>query len=119
VRWGVVFYDLLARETLAVSWREVLWALRRFEARGVARGGRFVKGFAGEQFALPEAVEQLRQVRRSERTGQAVQVNAADPLNLVGIVLPGPRVPAIRTRRVVYRDGALSEAQPATGAVPA
>ena len=106
-RWGVVFYDLLARETLAVSWREVLWALRRLEARGVARGGRFVHGFAGEQFALPEAVEELRRLRRQERRGELVRLSAADPLNLTGIVLPGPRVPAVRTRQVVYRDGAL------------
>ena len=108
VRWGVVFYDMLTRETLAVPWRAVLWALRRLEARGVARGGRFVAGFAGEQFALPEAVEELRRARRLERRGDVVSVNAADPLNLSGIVLPGPRVPSVRTRRVVYRDGALA-----------
>ncbi|MDE3085780.1 MAG: hypothetical protein KGJ77_03350, partial [Acidobacteriota bacterium] len=104
-RWGVVFYDLLARETLAVAWRDLLWALRRLEARGIARGGRFVAGFAGEQFALPEAVEELRRIRRSDRSGETVSLNAADPLNLTGIVLPGPRVPAVRTKRVVYRDG--------------
>lgn len=109
VRWGVVFYDLLARETLSVPWRAVLWALRRLEARGVARGGRFVNGVAGEQFALPEAVDELRRVRRHERSDETVTVNGADPLNLVGIVLPGPRVPALRTRRVVYRDGVLVE----------
>ncbi len=106
LRWGVVFWDLLARETLALPWREVLWALRRLEARGVVRGGRFVTGFAGEQYALPEAVDELRRVRRTERRGEVVSINAADPLNLVGIVLPGPRVPAVRTNRVVYRDGA-------------
>ncbi|HAM03221.1 MAG TPA: DEAD/DEAH box helicase [Acidimicrobiaceae bacterium] len=104
-RWGVVFFDLLARENLAVSWRELLWALRRLEARGLARGGRFVTGFAGEQFALPEAVNELRRVRRADKRGEMVSLSAADPLNLVGIVLPGPRVPAVRTRRVVYRDG--------------
>jgi ATP-dependent Lhr-like helicase len=106
-RWGVVFYDLMARETLAVSWREVLWALRRLEARGVARGGRFVHGFSGEQFALPEAVDELRRVRRTERKGEVAAINAADPLNVSGIVLPGARVPAVRTRKVAYRDGAL------------
>jgi ATP-dependent Lhr-like helicase len=106
-RWGVVFYDLLARETLAVPWREILWALRRFEARGMARGGRFVHGFAGEQFALPEAVDELRKEQRAERQGEVVTLNAADPLNVTGIVLPGPRVPAVRTRKVVYRDGAV------------
>jgi len=104
-RWGVVFWDLTARENLAVPWREVLWALRRLEARGLVRGGRFVTGFAGEQFALPEAVEELRQVRRKERKGEVVRLSAADPLNLCGIILPGARVPAVRTNHVVYRDG--------------
>src|SRR5579872_3528945 len=104
-RWGVVFYDLVAGETLAVPWRDVLWALRRFEARGIARGGRFVHGFAGEQFALPEAVEELRRVRRAERRGEVVTISAADPLNVTGVVPPGRRVPALRTRKVVYRDG--------------
>ncbi len=113
-RWGVVFYDLLAAETLAVPWRDLLWALRRLEARGVARGGRFVTGFAGEQFALPEAVEELRRVRRSERRGEVVALSAADPLNVTGFVLPGPRVPAVRTRRVAYRDGALVDESSAT-----
>jgi ATP-dependent Lhr-like helicase len=107
LRWGVVFRDLLAREGLAVPWREILWALRRFEARGTARGGRFVTGFVGEQYALPEALEALRQTRRRERTGEVVRVAAVDPLNLAGIVTPGPRVPAVRGGLVVYRDGAL------------
>ncbi len=104
-RWGVVFRDLVARETLAVSWREVLWAFRRLEARGTIRGGRFVTGFVGEQYALPEAVEGLRETRRRERSGEIVRVTAVDPLNLVGIVTPGPRVPAIRRHAVVYHDG--------------
>ncbi len=104
-RWGVVFRDLLVRESLALPWRELLWALRRMEARGSARGGRFVTGFVGEQYALPGAVDALRQVRRRERSGEVVRLSAADPLNLVGIVLPGARVPALRTRSVVYRDG--------------
>jgi ATP-dependent Lhr-like helicase len=104
-RWGVVFRDLLARESLAVPWRELLWALRRMEARGHVRGGRFVTGFVGEQYALPGAVDALRQVRRRERTGETVRLSAADPLNLTGIVLPGPRIPALRGRTVVYRDG--------------
>jgi len=104
-RWGVVFRDLLARETLALPWREVLWALRRMEARGTARGGRFVTGFVGEQYALPGAVEALRQTRRRERTGERVVVSAVDPLNLVGILTPGPRVPAVRTRAVTWCDG--------------
>jgi ATP-dependent Lhr-like helicase len=104
-RWGVVFHDLLARETLAVPWREILWALRRMEARGTARGGRFVAGLSGEQYALPEAVDLLRTVRRSELDGSVVTLSAADPLNLVGIVVPGPRVPALHTNRVAFRDG--------------
>jgi len=105
-RWGVVFYDVLAREALKLPWREVLWALRRLEARGVIRGGRFVSGFVGEQFALPEAVQALRRVRRRERTGEVVKLSAVDPLNLVGILTEGPRIPAIRTNQVIYCDGA-------------
>ncbi len=104
-RWGVVFHDLLARESLAVSWRELLYSLRRKEARGTVRGGRFVTGFTGEQYALPGAVEALRRTRRLERDGERVRISAVDPLNLVGILTPGPRVPAVRTREVVYRDG--------------
>jgi len=104
-RWGVVFRDLLARETLAVPWRDLQWAFRRLEARGQLRGGRFVTGFTGEQYALPGAVEALRQTRRLERRGELVRVSAVDPLNLVGILTPGPRIPAVRTQAVVYRDG--------------
>ncbi|MFP6641696.1 MAG: hypothetical protein VCC04_15735, partial [Myxococcota bacterium] len=104
-RWGVVFRDLLARETLAIPWREVVWAFRRLEARGVIRGGRFVSGFSGEQFGLPEAVDGLRRVRRLDRGGEVVRLSATDPLNLVGILTPGPRIPARRTLYVVYRDG--------------
>jgi ATP-dependent helicase Lhr and Lhr-like helicase len=105
-RWGVVFRDLLARETITLPWREVLWALRRMEARGTIRGGRFVTGFTGEQYALPNAVDQLRSVRRLKRTGERIRISAADPLNLVGIVLPGPRVPALPSNSVTYIDGA-------------
>jgi ATP-dependent helicase Lhr and Lhr-like helicase len=105
-RWGVVFRDLLARESLAVPWREVLWALRRMEARGTIRGGRFVNGFSGEQYAAPEAVDVLRSVRRLSRSGETVRISAADPLNLVGIVLPGTRVPALPTNSLTYIDGA-------------
>ena len=104
-RWGVVFRDRLARETLAVPWREVLWALRRLEARGTVRGGRFVTGFVGEQYALPGAVDALRRTRRIERSGELVRVSAVDPLNLVGVLTPGPRVPANSGREVVYQDG--------------
>jgi len=112
-RWGVVFRDVLARETFSVPWREVLWALRRMEARGSIRGGRFVNGFSGEQYALPDAVDALRGVRKQERSGERVALSAADPLNLVGIVLPGARVPAVRTNTVTYVDGVPEEATPA------
>jgi ATP-dependent Lhr-like helicase len=104
-RYGVVFRDLTARESVVLPWREILWGLRRLEARGTVRGGRFVTGFVGEQYALPEAVDLLRQTRRRERAGEIVRVAAVDPLNLVGIVTPGPRVPAQRGSVVVYRDG--------------
>jgi len=109
-RYGVVFRDLMVRESVVLPWREVLWALRRLEARGTVRGGRFVTGFVGEQYALPEAVEMLRQTRRRERTGEIVRVAAVDPLNLVGILTPGPRVPAQRGSVVAYRDGLPIEA---------
>jgi ATP-dependent helicase Lhr and Lhr-like helicase len=108
-RWGVVFYDLLARETLAVPWRELHWALRRLEARGLVRGGRFVNGFAGEQYALVEAVDALRRVRRSARVGEEVRLSAADPLNLTGVRRGGERVPALRKRSINYLDGALAQ----------
>jgi len=94
-RYGVVFYDLLQRESFSLPWRELLKALRRLEARGNIRGGRFVSGFVGEQYALPEAVDALRRVRREERAGEVVRVNAADPLNLAGIITPGARVSAL------------------------
>jgi len=74
-RWGVVFRDLMVRETIALPWRDILWALRRMEARGTVRGGRFVTGFTGEQYALPEAVDQLRAVRRAERKGEMVRLS--------------------------------------------
>ncbi len=104
-RWGVVFRDLAARETIRFPWRDVQRALRRLEDRGLVRGGRFVTGFSGEQFALPEAVEQLTHVRKLPRRGERVTVNATDPCNLVGTIVPGPPTASIRTRRVVYVDG--------------
>jgi ATP-dependent Lhr-like helicase len=106
-RWGVVFRDLARRESLAVPWREVLWAMRRLEARGTIRGGRFVAGFTGEQFAHPDAVDLLRNVRKQALTGETVQICAADPLNLTSVVLPGPRVPATRAFMITYVDGAM------------
>ena len=105
-RYGVVFRDVVARESFTVPWREILRALRRFEARGTVRGGRFISGFVGEQYARPEAVEALRRVRREEHSGERVHVSAVDPINLVGIVLPGPRVPAIPGHTIEYLDGA-------------
>ena len=109
-RWGVIFRDLLVRETFTVPWREVLWALRRMEARGIIRGGRFVSGFTGEQYALPEAVELLRSVRKVKRSDETLSVSGSDPLNLVGIVLPGQRVPSLPTNSVTYVDGAVASA---------
>ncbi len=104
-RWGVVFRDLVVHDSLRFPWRDLQWALRRLEDRGLVRGGRFVTGFSGEQYALPAAVEQLAQARRQPRTGERVTVNATDPLNLVGVLLPGARMPAVRTRRVTFVDG--------------
>ncbi|MFN0025793.1 MAG: DEAD/DEAH box helicase [Acidimicrobiales bacterium] len=114
-RWGVVFRDLVVREALALPWREIQWALRRLEARGTIRGGRFVTGFSGEQYALPEALELLKVVRRTAETvtetgaatapDECITVSAADPLNLTGVLFPGPRTPAVQTRCVHYING--------------
>jgi ATP-dependent Lhr-like helicase len=104
-RYGILFPELLAREPMAPRWRELVRILRRWEARGEVRGGRFVASFVGEQFALPEAVELLRRVKNTEPTEQLVAVSACDPLNVVGILTPGERVPAILGNRVVFRDG--------------
>jgi len=104
-RYGVVFRDLLARETNLPRWRELQIAFRRLEDRGEVRGGRFVDGFIGEQFALPVAVESLRANRRLPMNGERTVIAAADPLNLVGIIVPGERIPAISGRSVTFRDG--------------
>ncbi len=105
-RYGVIFWKMLAREAdWLPPWRELLMACRRLETRGEIRGGRFVAGFSGEQFALPEAVGVLRGVRSAEKSGRLVVVSGVDPLNLAGIVTPGPRVSAIYSNRVMYRDG--------------
>ena len=104
-RWGVVFRDIFVLENSAIPWRDVLWALRRLEARGIVRGGRFVTGFTGEQFALPEAAADLRFVRRQPRNGQQITLNATDPLNLTGPILGTPRIPAVRTRQITLCDG--------------
>src|SRR5207248_1165469 len=94
-RYGVVFRDLLTRESNLPKWRELQIAFRRFEARGEIRGGRFVDGFVGEQFALPLAVESLRSTRKLAPSGEVLTISASDPLNLIGIIVPGGRVPAI------------------------
>lgn len=104
-RYGVAFREVLTRETILPKWREVLVVLRRFEDRGEIRGGRFVSGFLGEQFALPAAVESLRAARNQQPTGETITVSAADPLNLVGIIVPGERVPANSGKFVAFRDG--------------
>ena len=97
--------ELLAREPMAPPWNQLARAYRRAEARGEVRGGRFVAGLVGEQFALPEAVDALRAVHRREPSGEIVRVSATDPLNLVGVLTPGPRVPAVVGNEVHYCDG--------------
>ncbi|MGB8435616.1 MAG: ATP-dependent DNA helicase, partial [Burkholderiales bacterium] len=105
-RYGVVFWRLLAREAEWLPpWRELLRVYRRLEARGEIRGGRFVAGVTGEQYALPEVVGMLRGVRREEHTGTLVSLSGADPLNLVGVVTLGGRLPALTGNRTLYRDG--------------
>jgi len=104
-RYGVVFRRLLERESLGVSWYELGRIYRRLEARGEIRGGHFVNGVSGEQFALPEAIGLLRSIRKAGPTGELIVINAADPLNLLGILTPGPRVTAITANRILLRDG--------------
>ncbi|MBC7789472.1 MAG: DEAD/DEAH box helicase [Anaerolineae bacterium] len=110
-RYGVVCKRVLARETKLASWRDLLLCYRRLEARGEIRGGRFVSGLPGEQFALPEAIAQLRAIRRADPSGELIGISAADPLNLAGILTPGERVSALATNRVVYRDGVAMAAR--------
>jgi len=105
-RYGIVFRDVLKRESLPVTWRELLIQYRKMEWRGEMRGGRFVEGFTGEQFALPEAVEALRAVRRDPTVAaQDIRLSPADPLNLVGIILPGERIPSHTSQPILFRDG--------------
>lgn len=106
-RYGVVFRSLVCRETALPPWRYLLYCFRRMEARGEVRGGRFVASIGSEQFALPEAVEQLRQVRRREAEDEIVSLNATDPLNLIGTVLPGVRIPALENNQLVLVGGEL------------
>lgn len=104
-RYGVVFRRLVDRESLVPPWRELVRVLRKLEARGEIRGGRFVEGVWGEQFALPEAIGKLRAVRKLPKTGELISISAADPLNLTGIITPGRRVPSLFNNRILYRDG--------------
>ena len=105
-RYGVVFWRLLAREAgWLPPWRDLLRVYRRLEARGEIRGGRFVAGFSGEQCALPKAVGLLRETRRRPPSDQWISLSGADPLNLIGILTPGPKLPALTDNRLIYRDG--------------
>jgi ATP-dependent Lhr-like helicase len=116
-RYGVVFWRLLEREAQRLPpWRDLLRVYRTLESRGEVRGGRFVAGIPGEQYALPEAVGLLREMRRKKPSGSLVSISAADPLNLVGILTPGPRLPALTGNRLLFEDG-LPIAAMAGGAV--
>jgi ATP-dependent Lhr-like helicase len=105
-RWGVICWQLSRAEAAWLPpWRELVGCLRRLEARGEIRGGRFIAGLSGEQFALPEAVGALREIRRQPLQDQLVSLSAVDPLNLTGYLIAGPRLPALTANRVLYRDG--------------
>jgi ATP-dependent Lhr-like helicase len=117
-RYGIVFREVLTRESILPKWREVLITLRRLEDRGEIRGGRFVSGFLGEQFALPVAVESLRAMRKQQPSGEIVTVSAADPLNLVGILVPGERVASNSGKFVSFRDGVALAAEERTSVIP-
>jgi len=116
-RYGVVFREVLTREAILPRWREVLMALRRLEDRGEIRGGRFVSGFLGEQFALPVAVESLRATRDQQNAGETITLSAADPLNLVGIIVPGDRIPAVSGHYVAFENGVAVDADDRTIAI--
>ncbi|HST12477.1 MAG TPA: hypothetical protein VLL05_19030, partial [Terriglobales bacterium] len=113
-RYGIVFRDVIAREANLPTWRELLISFRRLEDRGEIRGGRFVDGFLGEQFALPVAVESVRAMRKLPASNEPITISAADPLNLVGILVPGERVPSISGKTVTFRDG-VAEMAPSIG----
>jgi ATP-dependent Lhr-like helicase len=104
-RYGAVFRDLYPREGFTIPWRDVLRALRRLEARGLVRGGRFVSGLSGEQYALPEAVDGLRYIRRQERKGERVWISALDPANLAGVLPLGEKPVTFRGEAILYIDG--------------
>jgi ATP-dependent Lhr-like helicase len=114
-RYGVVFRDLLGRETHAPPWRDLVRVYRRLEMRGEIRGGRMVASFVGEQFALPEALDALRATRKEPRAGAVVELSACDPLNLIGVITPGARIPAHLGQRVAYRDGVPVTIEPLLG----
>jgi ATP-dependent Lhr-like helicase len=117
VRWGIVAWELWSHESYRVPWRDVVRALRRFEARGQAVGGRFVAGMSGEQYALAEATSLLADVHRDRDRGAEVVVAGADPLNLTGQLMGGPRTPAVRHRRVRYLNGVAVDSAPIASAV--
>ena len=104
-RYGVIFRRLLVRENIAAPWRDLARVYRRLEARGEIRGGHFVAGMSGEQFAQPRAIERLREVRRTPGDGRFLAIGTADPLNLAGILTAGDRIRATARNRVAYRDG--------------
>jgi ATP-dependent Lhr-like helicase len=104
-RYGIVFRELITRESNLPKWRELQWAFRRLEDRGEIRGGRFVSGFVGEQFALPLAVESVREMRNLPTSNEVITISAADPMNLVGIIIPGERIPSIGPRAIRLRNG--------------
>ena len=106
-RWGVVAWEVWSRESFHIPWREVVWALRRLEARGLALGGRFVVGLSGEQYALPEAAAELLKAHRRAPSGEQLVVAGADPLNVTGSIMGGTRVPTRRHQRVIFRDGVV------------
>ncbi|MFT4583809.1 MAG: ATP-dependent Lhr-like helicase [Gammaproteobacteria bacterium] len=104
-RYGIVFKRVIERETALPPWRYLLWALRRMEARGEVRGGRFVAGFSGEQFGLPDAVDALRRMNKSPNNNEIVVISGTDPLNLAGVITPGLRIPATTKNQIAYLDG--------------
>ena len=104
-RWGVVFREVVAREARAPAWGALVRVYRKLEMRGEIRGGRLVASFVGEQFALPEALEALRAVRNEPLRGETVRLSGCDPLNLVGIIVPGEKIPATMGSSVILRDG--------------
>jgi ATP-dependent Lhr-like helicase len=104
-RYGIVFRRMLEREAFSVSWYELGKIYRRWEARGEIRGGYFVGGVSGEQFALPEAIGLLRSIRKAPMKRELIVLSAADPLNLQGILSPGPRIAAITSNRILFQDG--------------